>query len=104
MRKLSSDRVIPRRQDRRAKGRSRSIPSYEIDPPEPLQIFTRLGVLLVIALGFGLVAELLVRLPPLIGGAHNDFGDGPARKNGRALAKTRGKINDPARHQSGERR
>jgi hypothetical protein len=33
----------------------------EIDPPAPLQIFTRLGLLLMIALG--LVAELLVRLP-----------------------------------------
>jgi hypothetical protein len=29
-------------------------------PPEPLQIFTRLGVMLVIALGFGLAAQLLV--------------------------------------------
>jgi hypothetical protein len=35
----------------------------EIDPPDPLQIFTRLGVLLVIALAFGLAAELLARLP-----------------------------------------
>jgi hypothetical protein len=34
-----------------------------IDPPDPLQIFTRLGVLLVIALAFGLAAELLARLP-----------------------------------------
>jgi hypothetical protein len=31
----------------------------EIDP----QLFTRLGLLLMIALAFGLVAELLVRLP-----------------------------------------
>jgi hypothetical protein len=38
--------------------------SCDIDPPEPAQIFTRLGVLLMIALAFGLVAELLVRLPP----------------------------------------
>jgi hypothetical protein len=37
--------------------------SDEIDPPAPLQIFTRLGVLLMIALAFGLAAELLVRLP-----------------------------------------
>jgi hypothetical protein len=37
---------------------------YEVEPPKPLQIFTRLGVLLVIALAFGLMAELLVRLPP----------------------------------------
>jgi hypothetical protein len=37
---------------------------YETEPPKPLEIFTRLGVLLTIALAFGLVAELLVRLPP----------------------------------------
>jgi hypothetical protein len=36
----------------------------ETDPPEPLQMFTRLGLLLMIALAFGLVAELLARLPP----------------------------------------
>ena len=36
----------------------------EIDPPAPLQIFTRLGLLLMVALAFGLMAELLVRLPP----------------------------------------
>ena len=36
----------------------------EIDPPAPLQIFTGLGLLLMISLAFGLVAELLVRLPP----------------------------------------
>ena len=35
----------------------------EIDPLKPLQIFARLGVLLVIALAFGLAAELLARLP-----------------------------------------
>jgi hypothetical protein len=35
----------------------------EIDPPAPLQMFTRLGVLLMISLAFGLAAELLVRLP-----------------------------------------
>lgn len=37
---------------------------YKIDPPGPLQMFTRLGLLLVIALAFGLVAEVLARLPP----------------------------------------
>lgn len=37
---------------------------HELDPPGPLQMFTRLGVLLMIALGFGLAAELLARLPP----------------------------------------
>ena len=36
----------------------------EIDPPEPLKVFARVGVLLMIALAFGLTAELLVRLPP----------------------------------------
>jgi hypothetical protein len=36
---------------------------YEIDPPKPLDMFIRLGVLLMIALAFALAAELLVRLP-----------------------------------------
>lgn len=36
----------------------------EIDPPEPLKVLARLGVLMMIALAFGLTAELLVRLPP----------------------------------------
>jgi hypothetical protein len=36
----------------------------EIDPPEPLKVSARLGVLMMIALAFGLMAELLVRLPP----------------------------------------
>ncbi len=36
----------------------------EIDPPAPMQIFSRLGLLLMISLAFGLAAELLVRLPP----------------------------------------
>jgi hypothetical protein len=44
------------------RGLDRYDPS-EIDPPGPLQIFTRLIVLLVIALAFGLAAELLTRLP-----------------------------------------
>ncbi len=35
-----------------------------VDAPTPLEIFTRLGVMLMIALAFGLAAELLVRLPP----------------------------------------
>jgi hypothetical protein len=33
------------------------------DPPTPSQMFARLGLLLVIALGFALVAELLVWFP-----------------------------------------
>ena len=36
----------------------------EIAPPAPLQMFTRLGLLLMISLAFGVAAELLVRLPP----------------------------------------
>jgi hypothetical protein len=35
----------------------------EIEPPAPLEMFTRIGVLLMIALAFGLAAELLVWLP-----------------------------------------
>jgi hypothetical protein len=63
MRNLSSARVsAERRQDPPLRGVDRS--DHEIDPPAPLQMFTRLGVLLMIALAFGLVAELLVRLPP----------------------------------------
>jgi len=34
-----------------------------MDPPTPVEIFTRLGVLLVIALAFGLAAELLGQIP-----------------------------------------
>ena len=64
MRNLSSARVsAERRQDPPLQGVDRYDP-YEIDPPAPLQIFTRLGLLLMIALAFGLVAEVLVRLPP----------------------------------------
>jgi hypothetical protein len=36
--------------------------SGECDPPTPLQMFTPLGVLLVIVLGFGLAAQFLVGL------------------------------------------
>jgi hypothetical protein len=64
MRNLPSDRIRAERlQDPPRHGLDRYDP-YEIDPPAPLQIFTRLGVLLMIALAFGLVAEILVRLPP----------------------------------------
>ena len=63
MRKLLWNRVSPERQDPAQEGGLDRYPPYEIDPPAPLQIFTRLGVLLVIALGFGLAAELLARLP-----------------------------------------
>ena len=53
---------VDRYEDRAERGRDR-YDLYENDPPAPLQMFTRLGVLLMIALAFGLVAELLVRLP-----------------------------------------
>ena len=63
MRNLSWDRVTAERhEDPPERGLDR-YEQWEIDPPAPLQIFTRLGVLLVIALAFGLAAELLVRLP-----------------------------------------
>jgi hypothetical protein len=64
MRNLSSVRASAERPaDPPLRAVDRNDP-YEIEPPKPLEIFTRLGVLLVIALAFGLVAELLVRLPP----------------------------------------
>ncbi len=64
MRNLSWDGVgADRDEDPPERGLDRSDP-YENDPPAPLQIFTRLGVLLTIALAFGLMAELLVRVPP----------------------------------------
>ena len=64
MRNLSWDGVgADRHEDPPERGLDRYDPC-EIDPPEPVQMFTRLGVLLMIALAFGLVAELLVRLPP----------------------------------------
>jgi hypothetical protein len=63
MRHLSWDGVrADRDEEPPVPGRDQYDPG-ETDPPEPLQIFTRLGVLLMIALAFGLVAELLARLP-----------------------------------------
>ena len=64
MRNLLWDRVSAERRDHPSEHRLARPDPYETDPPAPLQIFTRLGVLLVIALGFGLAAELLARLPP----------------------------------------
>jgi hypothetical protein len=40
--------------------RRRPALQYEFDPPTPSQMFARLGLLLVITLGFALVAEFLV--------------------------------------------
>ena len=63
MRNLLWDRASAERQDYpQGRGLDRYSPN-EIGPPAPLQIFTRLGVLLAIALGFGLAAELLAQLP-----------------------------------------
>jgi hypothetical protein len=64
MRNLLWDRVSAERRDDPSEHRLARPDPHETDPPAPLQIFTRLGVLLVIALGFGLAAELLARLPP----------------------------------------
>jgi len=63
MRNLSWDRATAERnQDPPELGLDRYDLS-ETDPPDPFQMFTRLGVLLMIALAFGLAAELLARLP-----------------------------------------
>jgi hypothetical protein len=61
---LSWDRMTAERDERPPERGLDRYDAYEVDPPEPLQIFTRLGLLLMVALAFGLVAELLVRLPP----------------------------------------
>jgi hypothetical protein len=63
MRNLLWDRMSVERRDHLRVHRFSQHDRYEFDPPSPLQIFTRLGVLLMIALAFGLVAELLARLP-----------------------------------------
>jgi hypothetical protein len=63
MRNLLWDRVSAERRAHPRVDRFSQHDRYEFDPPSPLQIFTRLGVLLMIALAFGLVAELLARLP-----------------------------------------
>jgi hypothetical protein len=63
MRNLLWDRMTAERDEDPLERSLDRYDSSETDPPEPLQIFTRLGVLLVIALAFGLAAELLARLP-----------------------------------------
>jgi len=63
MRKLQWDVATA---DRHEDLQERGFDAYdgrESNPPAPLQIFTRLGVLLVIALAFGVAGELLARLP-----------------------------------------
>lgn len=42
---------------------SRSPDATSMTPPSPSEMFVRLGMLLAIALGFGLVAQLLVGVP-----------------------------------------
>jgi hypothetical protein len=63
MRNLSWDGATAERHDDPPERDLDRYDPYEIDPPEPLQIFTRLGVLLMVALAFGLAAEVLARLP-----------------------------------------
>lgn len=63
MRNLLWDRVSAETRDH-PRAHLPQLDPYGIDPPSPLQIFSRLGVLLMIALAFGLVAELLAQLPP----------------------------------------
>ena len=63
MHNLSWDGVTTERYDDPPERRLDPYDSCEINPPAPLEMFTRLGVLLVIALAFRLMAELLVRLP-----------------------------------------
>ena len=63
MRNLSLDRATTDRYQEPPLSAFDSSDPYEIDPPKAMQMFTRLGVLLMIALAFGLAAELLVRLP-----------------------------------------
>jgi len=59
-----SDRMTPHPYgDARVHGLNRYNPC-EIDPPTPLQMLTRLGLLLMISLAFALAAELVTRLPP----------------------------------------
>ena len=63
MRKLQWDVATADRHEDFQERRLDSYDGRESNPPAPLQIFTRLGVLLVIALAFGLAGELLARLP-----------------------------------------
>lgn len=62
MRHLLGDRATGAHEDPQAGGFDRNDTS-EINPPEPLLILTRLGLLVVVALAFGLAAELLARAP-----------------------------------------
>ncbi len=64
MSNLSWDPTTPDgHQARQERGLDRYDPC-EIETPEPLRVFTRLGLLLMSSLAFGLVAELLVQMPP----------------------------------------
>jgi hypothetical protein len=64
MRNLSWDGVAAGRDEDSPEPGFDRYGAYEDDPPAPFQIFARIGVLLMIALAFGLLAELLVQLPP----------------------------------------
>jgi hypothetical protein len=60
---LSWDAATAERHEDAPERRLDRYDSCEILQPTPSEIFTGLGVLLAIALAFGLVAELLARLP-----------------------------------------
>ncbi len=64
MRNLLWDRVNAERPEHPSEHRLSRHDPHEMDPPAPSQIFTRLGVLLMVALAFGLAAEFLAQLPP----------------------------------------
>ncbi len=52
------------RRNPRTAARIRTYDAVEVDePPEPADMLARLGVLMAIALGFGLAAELMVGVP-----------------------------------------
>ena len=60
---LAWDRLTAERHEH---PRQRSLDRFDrrlVDPPKQLDMFVRLGVLLMIALAFALAAQLLVQLP-----------------------------------------
>ena len=64
MSNLSWDRMTPDGHDERQNAAWTDTIRARSTRRSRLQMFTRLGLLLMISLAFGLVAELLVRLPP----------------------------------------
>ena len=60
---LAWDRVTAERDEHPPGGGLDRFDRRQVDPPKPLDMFVRLGVLLMIALAFALAAQLLVQLP-----------------------------------------